>query len=122
MKATFNKSDIYVVCRMKPLTYDIILCDNEIEDGCWMHLSDIIRHPDTTPYTKLGAKLALSGVQFGFQHFDITSSQMRSFIDPTMIGCVFHRPLDSVGLLNEESESITVESSSSDNYNQEVAK
>lgn len=104
MKATFNKSDIYVVCRMKPLTYDIIICDDEIMACEWMHLSDIINHPDTTPLTKLAAKIALNGMKYGFEHFDISASELRSWIDPTKTFLIYHRPLNSVDSLKVQKD------------------
>lgn len=104
MKGTFNKSDIYAICRMKPLTYDIILCNNEIQDGGWMHLHDIIQHADTSPITKLGAKLALNGLKYGFQHFDIEAHQMRSLVEPSKTFLIYHRPLHNVDRLSEQND------------------
>jgi hypothetical protein len=84
---------------MKPITYDIILCDDEIMACQWMHLDEVISHPDTTPLTKLAAKLAINGMKYGFEHFDITASELRSWVDQTKTFFIYHRPLVNIDAL-----------------------
>ena len=43
MRNTFDKSDIYIICRMTPLSYGISRCEDEIAKCEWMK---IINSPD----------------------------------------------------------------------------
>ncbi|XP_022086140.1 nucleoside diphosphate-linked moiety X motif 6-like isoform X2 [Acanthaster planci] len=48
----FGCSDIYVVCRLAPLTYDIQICPTELEDARWMKVADILAsEEDHSPLT-----------------------------------------------------------------------
>lgn len=95
MRNAFNKSDIYVVCRMEPLTYGLCPCEDEIAKCEWMKLSTLITHTDTTPLTKLAARLAAHGLKNGFESVDIVGNRMRSWINPNQTFSLFHRYLPS---------------------------
>ena len=93
MRIAFDKSDIYVICRMKPLTFDITLCQEEIAKCEWMDIADMIQNPDSTALVKVALRLILKGMNHGFENVDITVNEMKSWIDPTRTFKLYHRPL-----------------------------
>ena len=95
MKNAFGKSDIYLICRMAPLSYGISRCEDEIAKCEWMNLSTLLTHTDTGPMTRLAARLAAHGLKNGFENVDILSNRMTSWIDPKKTVCLFHRYLPS---------------------------
>jgi len=56
----YGKSDIYFVCRLKPLSHDITLDPSEIAEALWMPLDEYLNHPDTHPFNIKIVKTALS--------------------------------------------------------------
>jgi len=48
----YGKSDIYFVCRLKPLTREITIDPTEISEALWMPLNEYLDHPDTHPFNK----------------------------------------------------------------------
>ena len=95
MKNAFGKSDIYLICRMAPLSYGISKCEDEIAKCEWMNLSELLTHTDTGPMTRLAARLAAHGLKNGFENIDILPNRMTSWVDPKKSVCIFHRYLPS---------------------------
>lgn len=56
----YGKSDIYFVCRLKPLSHTITLDPSEIAEALWMPLDEYLNHPDTHPFNKKIVQTALS--------------------------------------------------------------
>ncbi len=56
----FGSSDIYAVCRLRPLTHTIKLQEAEIAEGCWMPVDTFLNHADVGPFNKGVVKLALA--------------------------------------------------------------
>lgn len=56
----YGKSDIYFVCRLKPLSSEITIDPSEISEALWMPLEDYLNHPDTHPFNR---KIVLSTVE-----------------------------------------------------------
>ncbi len=48
----YGKSDIYFVCRLKPLTLDISIDPNEISKSLWMPVDEYLTDPDTHIFNK----------------------------------------------------------------------
>ncbi|MDC7241598.1 MAG: NUDIX domain-containing protein [Spirochaetales bacterium] len=46
----YGKSDIYFVCRLKPLSSKIKIDPSEISEALWMDLDEYLNHPDTHPF------------------------------------------------------------------------
>lgn len=88
MPNTFDLSDLYFVCRLKPLTYDITPCKHEILKCEWRGLRELATSPDATPMTQLVSKLVVRGLEEGFEHMDIG---VRHWGTPTLHGKIFHR-------------------------------
>lgn len=88
----FGCSDIYVVCRLSPLTFDIRICPTELEDARWMKVADIASSKEGhTPLTMRMSKLIMCGLRDGFDRIDITIDELPSVYNSTYK--LFHRPL-----------------------------
>ncbi len=48
----FGKSGIYIVFRLRPLTFDITKEDSEIEECLWMPLAEYLDHPDVSEFNR----------------------------------------------------------------------
>jgi len=55
----FGKSDIYFVCRLKPVSFDITPDPREIAEALWMPVDDYLTHPDTHPFNRKIVRAAL---------------------------------------------------------------
>jgi 8-oxo-dGTP pyrophosphatase MutT (NUDIX family) len=47
-----GKSDIYFVCRLKPLSSEITIDSSEISEAMWMPVDEYLDHPDTHPFNR----------------------------------------------------------------------
>ncbi len=56
----YGKSDIYFVCRMKPLTTAITIDPIEISESIWMPVEDYLNDPETHPFNRKIVETALS--------------------------------------------------------------
>lgn len=72
----FQLSDLYFICRLKPVTYDIHPCQDEVLKCEWMKLDDLAISQVTTPLTHEIAKLLLEAEQKGFSHCDIVMHEI----------------------------------------------
>ncbi|KAM4051974.1 nucleoside diphosphate-linked moiety X motif 6 isoform 2-T2 [Anomaloglossus baeobatrachus] len=68
----FGKSDMYIICRLKPLSYNINFCPQECLKCEWMDLKELAYTSHTTPITSRVAKLLLFGYKEGFHNIDLT--------------------------------------------------
>lgn len=57
----FGRSDIYFICRLKPLTYDIRIQESEIDDCQWMPLDDFLAAESVGAFNKRMVAAALRG-------------------------------------------------------------
>jgi 8-oxo-dGTP pyrophosphatase MutT (NUDIX family) len=55
----YGKSDIYFVCRLKPLSRDIAIQEEEIEECLWMPVEDFLNSEDISLFNKHIVKAAL---------------------------------------------------------------
>eukprot|EP01116_Phalansterium_solitarium_P004124 TRINITY_DN15012_c0_g1_i1.p1 TRINITY_DN15012_c0_g1~~TRINITY_DN15012_c0_g1_i1.p1 ORF type:complete len:264 (+),score=50.82 TRINITY_DN15012_c0_g1_i1:110-901(+) len=58
----FDKSDIYFVCRLKPLTFDIKLDPGEILDCKWMPIEEYVSEPNVTPMNRTVAQRVFDSI------------------------------------------------------------
>ncbi|NXV13296.1 NUDT6 protein, partial [Cepphus grylle] len=72
----FGKSDMYIICRLQPSSFNISFCQQECLRCEWMDLQELTRTSDATPITSNVAKLLLYGYREGFDKIDLT---MREF-------------------------------------------
>ena len=55
----YGKSDIYFVCRLKPLSRDIAIQEEEIEECLWMPVEDFLNSEGISLFNKHIVKAAL---------------------------------------------------------------
>ncbi|XP_039234308.1 nucleoside diphosphate-linked moiety X motif 6 isoform X2 [Pipra filicauda] len=72
----FGQSDMYIICRLQPSSFNISFCQQECLSCEWMDLEELVRTKNSTPITSNVAKLLLYGYREGFDKIDIT---MREF-------------------------------------------
>ena len=47
-----GKSDIYIVCRLTPLTFEIVIQPDEIEEALWMPVAEYLGSVEVSPFNK----------------------------------------------------------------------
>uniref|UniRef100_A0A1A8RV72 Nucleoside diphosphate-linked moiety X motif 6 n=3 Tax=Nothobranchius TaxID=28779 RepID=A0A1A8RV72_9TELE len=72
----FGMSDMYVICRLSPLTYDINFCMQECLRCEWLDVSELAKTSSTTPITSRIARLLLDGLERGFDKIDLTMEEI----------------------------------------------
>ncbi|XP_036708443.1 nucleoside diphosphate-linked moiety X motif 6 isoform X2 [Balaenoptera ricei] len=72
----FGKSDMYIICRLKPYSFTINFCQRECLRCEWMDLSDLVKTENTTPITSRVARLLLYGYREGFDKIDLTVEEL----------------------------------------------
>ena len=92
----FGRSDIFIVCRLKPLNFDIDHCHNEISHCKWMSLEELYKNTaEISPITHRMCRLLLSGLQNGFNEVDIKPKEMKSIYKGLKYK-LYHRPLKDI--------------------------
>ncbi|KAJ8262519.1 hypothetical protein GJAV_G00167350 [Gymnothorax javanicus] len=90
----FGMSDMYLICRLKPLTYHIEFCTQECLRCEWLPLEELARTDATTPITSRVARLLLYGLRHGFHHIDLSMQQLPA-VYSGMFYQLYHRALPS---------------------------
>ncbi|CAL8269065.1 unnamed protein product [Boreogadus saida] len=67
----FGASDLYLICRLRPLTYSIDFCTEECLRCDWLPLAELARTEETTPITSRVARLLLHGLERGWGAVDL---------------------------------------------------
>lgn len=57
----YGKSDIYFVCRLKPLSFELTPDPNEISEAVWMPVEEYLNDPDTHPFNQKIVRTVLKG-------------------------------------------------------------
>ena len=65
-----GKSDIYVVCRLTPLSFDITIQPEEIEECLWMPVTDYLASTDVSVFNKGIVQAAIRSEGFVLTWFD----------------------------------------------------
>jgi len=55
----YGKSDIYFVCRLTPLTFDIKMDEGELAECLWLPVADFLADPDVHAFNKRIVRIAL---------------------------------------------------------------
>ena len=95
MPYAFGISDIYVVCRLRPLNFDFNICTDELVEAKWMKVRELLESPDHTHLSVRVAKLVKHGLQHGFDTVDITMDELPSVYKNATYK-LFHKPLPSL--------------------------
>ncbi|XP_028657866.2 nucleoside diphosphate-linked moiety X motif 6 [Erpetoichthys calabaricus] len=72
----FGNSDMYFICRLKPLSFEINFCQQECVRCEWMDIVKLVRTTDTTPITNRIARLLLYGFREGFEKIDLQVKEL----------------------------------------------
>ncbi|KAM5233981.1 nucleoside diphosphate-linked moiety X motif 6 isoform 1-T1 [Hipposideros larvatus] len=72
----FGKSDMYIICRLRPRSLTIRFCQHECLRCEWMGLTELARTENTTPITSRAARLLLYGAREGFDKIDLTAEEL----------------------------------------------
>nr|XP_004667062.2 nucleoside diphosphate-linked moiety X motif 6 isoform X1 [Jaculus jaculus] len=72
----FGKSDMYIICRLRPYSFTIDFCPHECLRCEWMDLNDLAKTENTTPITHRVARLLLYGYREGFDKIDFTMEEL----------------------------------------------
>ncbi|KAJ1216906.1 hypothetical protein NDU88_004504 [Pleurodeles waltl] len=88
----FGKSDMYIICRLAPLSYQINFCTRECLKCEWMDLVKLATTSHTTPITSRVAKLLLYGYRQGFDKIDMTMKEYPA-VYSGMVYRLYHREL-----------------------------
>lgn len=91
----FGMSDMYVICRLRPLSYDINFCTHECLRCDWLDLSELAETAETTPITSRIAKLLLYGLEKGFRNIDLCMEELPAVYSGKFYQ-LYHRPLPEV--------------------------
>ncbi|CAG5135139.1 unnamed protein product [Candidula unifasciata] len=92
MPGAFGRSDLYVLCRLKPLTFELRLCEKEIAACKWMPVQELKSEVNASSLTHKLAELVLYGLKNGFEHVDIIYLEMAS-LHKGLKFHLFHRPI-----------------------------
>lgn len=76
----FDQSDLYFICRMTPLTFEITPCQDEILKCQWVGLRELQLSPLATQLTNRIAELVLQGMETGFDSIDIIPEEWPSLL------------------------------------------
>ncbi|XP_072549663.1 nucleoside diphosphate-linked moiety X motif 6 isoform X1 [Salminus brasiliensis] len=88
----FGMSDMYLICRLSPLTYDISFCTQECLRCEWLDLAELAKTEDTTPVTSRIARLLLYGLEKGFDKIDLGVEEVPA-VYTGLFYQIYHRQL-----------------------------
>ncbi|XP_034546236.1 nucleoside diphosphate-linked moiety X motif 6 [Notolabrus celidotus] len=88
----FGMSDMYIICRLSPVTYDINFCTQECLRCEWLDLTELAKTNETTPITTRVARLLLQGLERGFDHIDLAMVELPAVYSGTLYQ-LYHRQL-----------------------------
>lgn len=87
----FGRSDLYVVCRLEPLNYEINACKDEVRDCQWIDIDKMLTFKENN-LTQHISRLIKHGQEKGFDTIDIKPKYMESIM-PGRFYNFFHRKI-----------------------------
>ncbi|XP_053734618.1 nucleoside diphosphate-linked moiety X motif 6 [Synchiropus splendidus] len=90
----FGMSDMYIICRLHPLSYHIDFCTQECLRCEWLDLAELARTQHTTPITSRVARVLLHGLEHGFHHVDLGMEELPA-VYSGMFYQLYHRTVTS---------------------------
>ncbi|KAL8576390.1 hypothetical protein ACOMHN_048957 [Nucella lapillus] len=89
----FGRSDLYVLCRLRPMTFDLTPCSQEIGQCRWMTLEELrAQMRNVSSLTLRLTDLIQRGLDQGFEDVDIVQEGHRSLYRGLTFN-MFFRPL-----------------------------
>lgn len=90
----FGRSDLFIVCRLRPMTFDIQHCEREISHCQWMDLQELYTNTaDISPITHRMCQILLFGLKNGLDRVDIRAEEMKSVYKGLKYK-LYHRPIE----------------------------
>ncbi len=97
--AQAGRSDLYVICRLEPLSFEINACAEEIKACEWIDLDFFLNYAENNLTARI-ARVMKHGIEHGFDSIDICPKHMQSPVRGRTYN-FFHRQI------SEASEEIT---------------
>ena len=91
---SFGQSDLYYICRLKPTTFEICACPDEIAECEWKNVEELLKMDNVAPFVKLICRLLLKGKENGFETVDIVGKEMESWITKNKKMILYHRNIE----------------------------
>lgn len=91
---SFGQSDLYYICRLKPTTFEICACPDEIAECEWKTIEELLRMDNVAPFVKLICRLLLKGKKNGFDTVDIVGEEMESWVTKNKKMILYHRNIE----------------------------
>lgn len=89
----FGRSDLYVICRLKPLSYEINACKDEIKKCEWIDVDYLIEQNENN-LSNLLARLVKHGKAAGFDSIDIQPRKMSSVFKGKFYNLFFRQVIE----------------------------
>ncbi|XP_064637293.1 nucleoside diphosphate-linked moiety X motif 6-like [Lineus longissimus] len=74
----FGRSDFYFVCRLRPLTFDLIPCRDEISACRWMPIAELDSDREISGITRRITRLVMLGMERGFDNVEMERDKLQS--------------------------------------------
>lgn len=87
----FGMSDMYIVCRLSPLSHDIHFCRQECMRCEWLDLAELAQTDSATPITSRVAGLLLRGLERGFGQVDLGMEELPAVYSGTVYQLYYRR-------------------------------
>ena len=97
LPGAFGASDLYLICRLRPLSYAIDFCTEECLRCDWLPLAELARTEETTPITSRVARLLLHGLEHGWAAVDLPAETLPA-AQPGRCYQLYHRGLPPASL------------------------
>lgn len=83
-KGQFGTSNLYVVCRLRPLDFEITVDDEEIGDAMWVDVEEYLSNPDIGTYNKRVVRAAMAGRTLSLVEVEgyMRPGEYEVFLDP----------------------------------------
>lgn len=72
-----GRSDLYIICRLEPLSFEIDHCKDEVKACEWIDLDFLSKYSENN-ITKTVSKIIKYGKDKGFENIDIAPKEMSS--------------------------------------------
>lgn len=89
----YRQSDLYFICRLNPLTFDLRPCPDEIDQCEWMKVERLLEMENSTPFVKMICLLLLQGKNIGFDTIDMNGHKQESWVTKNKMMWIYHRPI-----------------------------
>ena len=90
----YGQSDLYYICRLNPLTFDLSPCPQEIEECEWKTINELLQLDNSTPFVKMICRLIQHGQETGYHEIDISEHDVENWARSGQRMKIFHRNIE----------------------------